>query len=105
MDTECLLKNLSYLNLNILRIKNGRNKPGLISSFLRNRWLPVVLDGKSSQEYQVNAGVPQGSILVPTFFLLYLNDPPDDGICNIAIYAADNILYSKCDQASILGNN
>ena len=36
---------------------------GLVSSFLSNRWLRVVLDGKSSQEYQVNAGVPQGSIL------------------------------------------
>ena len=31
---------------------------GLISSFLSNRWLQVVLDGKSSQEYPVNAGVP-----------------------------------------------
>ena len=39
---------------------------GLISSFLSNRWLLVVLDGKSSQEYPVNAGVPQGSILGPT---------------------------------------
>ena len=36
---------------------------GLISSFLSNRRLRVVLDGKSSQEYPVNAGVPQGSIL------------------------------------------
>ena len=36
---------------------------GLISSFLSNRWLQVVLYGKSSQEYPVNAGVPQGSIL------------------------------------------
>ena len=31
---------------------------GLISSFLSNRWLQVVLDGKSSQEHPVNAGVP-----------------------------------------------
>ena len=74
---------------------------GLIS-FLSNRRLRVVLDGKSSQEYPVNAGVPQGSILGPTLFLLYINDLPDDVICNIAIYADDTTLYSKCDQASDL---
>ena len=34
----------------------------LISSFLSNRQLQVVLDGKYSHEYPVNAGVPQGSI-------------------------------------------
>ena len=75
---------------------------GLISSFLSNRWLQVVLDGKSSQEYPVNAGVPQGSIVGPTLFLLYINDLPDDVIYNIAIYADDTTLYSKCDQASDL---
>ena len=62
----------------------------------------MVLDGKSSQEYPVNAGVPQGSLLGPTPFLLYINDLPDDNICNIAIYADDTTLYSKCDQASDL---
>ena len=72
---------------------------GLISSFLSNRRLRVVPNGKSSQEYPVNAGVPQGSILGPTLFLLYINDLPDDVICNIAIYADDTTLYSKCDQA------
>ena len=75
---------------------------GLISSFLSNRQLRVVLDGKSSQEYLVNARVPQGSILGPTLFLLYINDCPDDVICDIAIYADDTTLYSKCDQASDL---
>ena len=75
---------------------------GLISSFLSNRRLRVVLDGKSSQEYPVNAGVPQGSILGPTLFLLYINDLPDDVIFNIAIYADDTTLSSKCNQASDL---
>ena len=75
---------------------------GPISSFLSNWRLQVVLDGKSSQEYPVNAGVSQGSILGPTLFLLYVNDLPDNVICNIAIYADDTTLYYKCDQASDL---
>ena len=43
---------------------------GLISSFLSNTQLWVVLDEKSSQEYPVNAGIPQRSILGPKLFLL-----------------------------------
>ena len=74
----------------------------LISSFLSNRWPQVVQDGKSSQEYPVNAAIPQGSILGPTLFLPYINYIPDDVICNIAINADDTILYSKCDQVSDL---
>ena len=63
-----------------------------ISSFLSNRRLRVVLDVKSSQEYLVNAGVSQGSILGATLFLLYINDVPDGAICDIAIYADDTTL-------------
>ena len=74
----------------------------LISSFLSNRWLWVVLDGKTSQEYLVNVGVPEGSILGHKLFLLYINDLPDDVICNINIYADDTTLYFECDQVSDL---
>ena len=75
---------------------------GLICSFLSNRQLRVILDGKSSQEYPVNAQVPQGSILGPTLSLLYINGLSDDVICDIAIYADDTTLDSKCHQASDL---
>ena len=57
---------------------------------------------KSSQEYQVNAGVPQDFSLGPTLFLLYINYLPDDVIHNVAIYADDTTVYSKCDQTSDL---
>ena len=63
------------------------------------------MDGKSSQEYPVNTGVPQRSIFCPTLFLLYFNGLPDDVVCDIAIYADDTTLYSKFDQALICGSN
>ena len=61
----------------------------------------MVLDGKPSQEYPVNVGVPRGFILGPTLFLLYINGLPDL-IYDIAVYADDTTPYSKCDQASDL---
>ena len=62
----------------------------------------MVLHGKSSQEYPINAGVPQDCILGPTLFLLYINTILDNVICDIAIYADNNTLQSNCDQASDL---
>ena len=38
--------------------------------------------------------------LDPTLFILYINDLPDDVICDIAIYADNTTPYSICDQAS-----
>ena len=75
---------------------------GLISSFLSNRYLQVVLDRKSLQKHPVNAGVTQKSILGPTLFLLHINNLLGDAICNIAIYTDDTTLYSKRGQASDL---
>ena len=57
----------------------------------------MVLNGESSQEDPVNVGVPQGYILSPILYLLYINDLPDDVTCIIVIYADDTTLYYKCD--------
>ena len=46
---------------------------------------------------QLMLKIPQGSIQGS---ILYMNDLPDDVICDIAIYADDTTLYSKCDHAS-----
>ena len=66
----------------------------------------MVVDGKSSQ-YPVNAGVPHGSILGTTLFLLYINYLPDDVICNIYICADDTTLLSilSAIRQLIYGNN
>ena len=57
------------------------------------RWLQVVLDGKFSQEYPVNAEVPQESILGPALFLFYINDLCNDFICDIAVYTDHTTLH------------
>ena len=45
-----------------------------IESFLLNRSIQVVLDGTTSKRIDINAGVPQGSVLSPVLFLIYIND-------------------------------
>ena len=59
-----------------------------------------LMELKSSQEYPVNDVVPQGSVFGPTLFPRCINELPDDVICDIAIYADNTTLCSKCDQAS-----
>ena len=64
------------------------------------------LEGKSSQEYPVTVGVPQGFILGFIFFLLYLNGFPGDVICDIPIYDDDTNLSSiSVIRHLICGNN
>ena len=56
----------------------------------------------SRQKYLLNTFVPQGSIIGPILFLLYISGLPDDVVCNIVFYADYITLYSECDQASDL---
>ena len=62
----------------------------IIKSFLSSRIIRVVLDGQTSVDYPINSGVPQGSILGPILFLIFINDLPDNILSRLAIYADDS---------------
>ena len=64
-----------------------------IGSFLSNRTQRVVLEGEESDICPVMSGVPQGSVLGPCLFLLYINDMPDMVESNIRLFADDTIMY------------
>ena len=66
----------------------------LLASFLSNRSLHVVVDGVSSDSLIINAGVPQGSILAPTLFLLYINDLLGATSCPVHSFADDSTLHT-----------
>ena len=66
------------------------NIHAIIKSFLSGRSLKVVVNGQSSEAHSINAGVPQGSILGPTLFQLFINDLPNHIIESLVdIYADD----------------
>ena len=70
-------------------------------SYLANREQRVTLDGKSSSYMRVTCGVPQGSILGPLLFLLYINDMKNSVEYSVLHHFADdtNLLCSdKCDK-------
>ena len=72
----------------------------ILSDFLRNRKQRVTLNGQSSAWTNVNSGVPQGSILGPLLFLIYINDLPDGLSCNAKLFADDTSLFSVVHDIS-----
>ena len=65
-----------------------------LSDVLRNRKQRVMLNGQSSSWTNVNAGVPQGSILGPLLYLIYINDLSDGFSSNAKLFANDTSLFS-----------
>ena len=67
---------------------------GWIKSFLTGRTQQVVIDGESSESVPVTSGVPQGSVLGPSLFLVFINDMPDyRSHATIRLFANDTIAY------------
>ena len=70
------------------------NLLNLIKSFLSDRYQRVLLNGQSSEWEKIKAGVPQGSILGPLFFLAYINDLSNGMSSTLKLFADDTSLFS-----------
>ena len=71
----------------------------LIQSFLKDRKQRTVLNGQNSDWGDISAGVPQGSILGPLFFLVYINDLAADVRCNVKLFADDMSLFTVVEDS------
>ncbi|KAK3097835.1 hypothetical protein FSP39_013615 [Pinctada imbricata] len=79
------------------------------ANYLSNRKQRVVINGVASDWGEINAGVPQGSILGPILFLVYINDIVCEISTNIRLFADDTSLYiivdNPIDSAELLNND
>ena len=76
-----------------------------LSDFLKDRKHRVILNGQVSSWAGVNAGVPQGSILGPLLFLVYINNLADGLSSNAKLFADDTSLFSVDTSANELNND
>ena len=60
---------------------------------MSNRYQRVVLNGQASSWDDVKAGVPQGSILGPLFFLTYINDLSENLKSTVKLFADDTLIF------------
>ena len=79
--------------------QNGVCGPTLlwIQAFLSGRTQSVVVEGEESDQVRVSSGVPQGSVLGPLLFLLYINDLPEGIKSQVRLFADDTAVYLTVD--------
>ena len=66
-----------------------------IQAFLENRKQKVIIRGVESDELDVLSGVPQGSVLGPILFLIFINDLPKCVDCPVCLFADDSKIYCR----------
>ena len=76
----------------------------LLSSFLSDRKRRVLLNGQTCEWCNVMAGVPQGSILGPLLFLIYINNLSGDLSSNAKLFADDTSLFSVTHDITTSAN-
>ena len=97
VDINILMTKLDkYANFSSTAIK-------LLSTYLSNRSQAVFLESKNSNFLPVTRGVPQGSILGPLLFSVYINDLPSSlTTSNVHMYADDVQIFSSCNTNNLL---
>ena len=74
-----------------------------IEDFLSERSQAVVVDGAKSGPVKVRSGVPQGSVLGPCLFLVYINDLPQGITSRTRLFADDTALHRKISNGEDQG--
>ena len=70
-------------------------------NYLSDRYQQVLIRGQKSEIGLIKAGVPQGSVLGPLLFLIYINDLTNITQCNIKLFADDTCLYIEFDNPAV----
>lgn len=104
MDIEKAFDTVSHKALiyKLHKIKINAKTIKLINSYLTNRQFIVNVNGHNSVTKDITAGVPQGSVLGPLLFIIYINDIPNHDNVNMALFADDTAIIANSGNYKLL---